>query len=147
MNYWYSVHFSSPLDVYPLWVTMSTFFFFPQALKELKAKAQQKGALGGSGLKKSGKKWDPFSSVHFEHVSVLINFPGGFLCIIACIDVIFPWIWFPEYCAALSQNLGNSTYWSHKIWLWNLGFFEPRCEVLFCLCLFSSHLKLPFYYF
>jgi len=27
-----------------------------QALKELKAKAGQKGALGGSGLKKSGKK-------------------------------------------------------------------------------------------
>ncbi|KAI3463341.1 hypothetical protein Pfo_020004 [Paulownia fortunei] len=27
-----------------------------KALKELKAKAQQKGALGGSGLKKSGKK-------------------------------------------------------------------------------------------
>lgn len=28
-----------------------------QALRELKAKAQQKGAFGGSGLKKSGKKW------------------------------------------------------------------------------------------
>ena len=27
-----------------------------QALKELKSKAQQKGAFGGSGLKKSGKK-------------------------------------------------------------------------------------------
>lgn len=27
-----------------------------QALKELKAKAQQKGSFGGSGLKKSGKK-------------------------------------------------------------------------------------------
>uniref|UniRef100_A0A453STR0 Uncharacterized protein n=1 Tax=Aegilops tauschii subsp. strangulata TaxID=200361 RepID=A0A453STR0_AEGTS len=27
-----------------------------KALKELKAKAGQKGALGGSGLKKSGKK-------------------------------------------------------------------------------------------
>ncbi|EEF46482.1 Coiled-coil domain-containing protein, putative [Ricinus communis] len=27
-----------------------------KALKELKAKAAQKGALGGSGLKKSGKK-------------------------------------------------------------------------------------------
>lgn len=27
-----------------------------KALKELKAKAQQKGAFGGSGLKKSGKK-------------------------------------------------------------------------------------------
>ncbi|KAF0904536.1 hypothetical protein E2562_035433 [Oryza meyeriana var. granulata] len=27
-----------------------------KALKELKAKASQKGALGGSGLKKSGKK-------------------------------------------------------------------------------------------
>jgi hypothetical protein len=30
-------------------------FFDQQALKELKAKAQ-KGAIGGSGLKKSGKK-------------------------------------------------------------------------------------------
>ena len=28
-----------------------------KALKELKAKAQQKGSFGGSGLKKSGKKW------------------------------------------------------------------------------------------
>ncbi|KAL8098976.1 hypothetical protein AgCh_031618 [Apium graveolens] len=27
-----------------------------KALKELKAKAQQKGAFGGAGLKKSGKK-------------------------------------------------------------------------------------------
>ncbi|XP_062089361.1 uncharacterized protein LOC133795909 [Humulus lupulus] len=27
-----------------------------KALRELKAKAQQKGAFGGSGLKKSGKK-------------------------------------------------------------------------------------------
>ncbi|MCI17346.1 translation machinery-associated protein 7-like [Trifolium medium] len=27
-----------------------------KALKELKAKAQQKGSFGGSGLKKSGKK-------------------------------------------------------------------------------------------
>ena len=27
-----------------------------QALKELRAKAQQKGSFGGSGLKKSGKK-------------------------------------------------------------------------------------------
>ncbi|KMT00800.1 hypothetical protein BVRB_9g220760 [Beta vulgaris subsp. vulgaris] len=27
-----------------------------KALKELRAKAQQKGAFGGSGLKKSGKK-------------------------------------------------------------------------------------------
>jgi len=27
-----------------------------QALKELKAKASQKGSFGGSGLKKSGKK-------------------------------------------------------------------------------------------
>ncbi|XP_030491808.1 uncharacterized protein LOC115707861 [Cannabis sativa] len=27
-----------------------------KALKDLKAKAQQKGAFGGSGLKKSGKK-------------------------------------------------------------------------------------------
>jgi hypothetical protein len=31
-------------------------FLDNQALKELKAKAGQKGALGGSGLKKSGKK-------------------------------------------------------------------------------------------
>lgn len=30
--------------------------FTEQALKELKAKAQQKGSFGGSGLKKSGKK-------------------------------------------------------------------------------------------
>lgn len=30
-----------------------------KVLKELKAKAQQKGAFGGSGLKKSGKKWEP----------------------------------------------------------------------------------------
>lgn len=28
-----------------------------QALKELRAKASQKGSFGGSGLKKSGKKW------------------------------------------------------------------------------------------
>lgn len=32
-----------------------------KALKELKAKAAQKGAFGGSGLKKSGKKWKPES--------------------------------------------------------------------------------------
>ena len=31
-------------------------FSFEQALKELRAKAQQKGQFGGSGLKKSGKK-------------------------------------------------------------------------------------------
>lgn len=29
---------------------------FGQALKELRAKATQKGTLGGAGLKKSGKK-------------------------------------------------------------------------------------------
>ncbi|KAL0380443.1 UNVERIFIED_CONTAM: hypothetical protein Sangu_0108600 [Sesamum angustifolium] len=29
---------------------------YDEALKELKAKAQQKGAFGGAGLKKSGKK-------------------------------------------------------------------------------------------
>ncbi|KAL7162447.1 hypothetical protein ACSBR2_042856 [Camellia fascicularis] len=30
--------------------------YYEQALRELRAKAQQKGAFGGSGLKKSGKK-------------------------------------------------------------------------------------------
>jgi len=32
-----------------------------QALKELRAKASQKGSFGGSGLKKSGKKWSVLS--------------------------------------------------------------------------------------
>lgn len=33
-------------------------FILLQALKDLKAKASQKGTFGGTGLKKSGKKWE-----------------------------------------------------------------------------------------
>ena len=31
-----------------------------KAMKELRAKASQKGSFGGAGLKKSGKKWEGF---------------------------------------------------------------------------------------
>jgi hypothetical protein len=41
------------------WVPVCWLELLAQALKELKAKAQ-KGAIGGSGLKKSGKKWAVF---------------------------------------------------------------------------------------
>lgn len=34
----------------------NTIMWFGQALKELRAKASQKGSFGGAGLKKSGKK-------------------------------------------------------------------------------------------
>lgn len=33
-----------------------------KALKELRAKAQQKGSFGGAGLKKSGKKWEGYQN-------------------------------------------------------------------------------------
>lgn len=46
------------------WVLTNYWLNFPscheQALKELRAKAQQKGSFGGAGLKKSGKKWEGY---------------------------------------------------------------------------------------
>ena len=89
-------------------------FLHQQALKELKTKAQ-KGAIGGSGLKKSGKKWAWPPSLCCASLYAIVTVLPIVFCVLQCCS----WL--------LDQKMFQPLIC--KLWYW---WFPDNNDDIFC---------------